>query len=347
MNNNSIVSIVVTIFNIHKYIDRCIKSLVRQTYKNIQVILVDDGSNDGSSTICDEWAKKDERIEVIHKRNGGLSDARNYGFKHAKGTFICFVDGDDYVEDNMIETSYQSAIQNSADMVIFSNYIVYSNGQKKIHHLHAKKNIYSESEIMGSLFDECIGSLPNNKTDYDIGFSPWGRLYKRSNLLDNNIKFKSERVLIYEDLMFLLDSLPAFKKAVVLDKPLYNYCLNEDSLTHKADPNRFKKIKYQYNYLKNHSPYKHEIFENKISNLRFKRTMIGYVRNAITRIIENDKYAYQNIKKINSDDFCQELLKKYPTIYLPKKQFIFAFLLKHKWTTALYFIMKIKSKKDN
>lgn len=345
--DNGTVSIVVTIFNIEKYLNRCIKSLINQTYNNIQLILVDDGSYDGSSIICDDWAKKDGRIEVIHKKNGGLSDARNCGLKHAKGSFVCFVDGDDYVEKKMIETSYNSAIQNNADMVIFSNYVVYSNKQKSVQHLHAKKNIYSESEIMSSLFDECIGSLPNDKTDYDIGFSPWGRLYKKSNLLDNNVNFKSERVLIYEDLMFLLDSISFFKKVVVLDEPLYNYCFNKESLTRKSDSNRFNKIKYQYRYLKSHSPYHREIFGKKSSYLRFKRTMIGYVRNAITRTIRNDKHAYQNVKKISNDDLCQELLKNYPIQKLPKKQFIFSFFLKHKMALAIYFTVKIKSIHDD
>lgn len=340
--NDSVVSIVVTVFNIKKYINRCIESIVQQTYKNIQVILVDDGSNDGSSIICDNWAKKDKRIEVIHKKNGGLSDARNCGLEKARGKYVCFVDGDDYIENRLVELSYQFAIQNKADMVIYSNYFVSPNNQKRIQHLHATKNVYSGSEVMGVLFDECIGSLPSHKTDYDVGFSPWGRLYKRSNLVDNNIKFKSERILIYEDLMFFLDLLPVVSKVVILDKPLYNYCSNEDSLTRKVDSKRFEKIKYQYNYLKSNPPYNREIFENQDTSLRFKRTMIGYVRNAMTRAVKNDEYAYQNIKKIINDNFCQELLKNYPIGKLPKKQFAFAFLLKHKFTPVIYFVIKIR-----
>lgn len=344
---NNIVSIVVSIFNVKEYLNRCIESLIHQSYKDIQIILVDDGSSDGSSLVCDRWGKKDSRIEVVHKKNGGLSDARNCGLKKAKGAFVCFVDGDDYVESRMIELTYKVAKSNNADIVIFSNYVVYSNNQKEIHHLLSKKKKYTGSEEMKVLFDECIGSLPNSKTDYDVGFSPWGRLYKRSFLLENNIRFKNERILIYEDLMFLLDSLPVAHIAVVLDSPLYNYCLNENSLTHKADSSRFKRIKKQYYYLKNNSPYSYEIFNSKDTMFRFKRTMIGYVRNAVSQIVKNNNCAYSCIKNISSDYFCQELLKNYPIKKLPKKQFVFAFLLKYKLNMLLYIVEKLNAVKNN
>lgn len=344
---NDTVSIVVTVFNIKNYIDRCIEGLIHQTYKNIQIVLVDDGSDDGSSEICDNWAKRDGRIKVIHKSNGGLSDARNCGLEKSKGKFVCFVDGDDYVENKMIETSYRVATENDADIVVFSNYNVDSNNKKQAFRIHSKKNVYSGSEIMNDFFDECIGSLPSSKTDYDVGFSPWGRLYKKSFLCNNNIRFKSERILIYEDLMFLLDSLPVANKVVLVNEPLYNYCSNDTSLTRKVDPKRFEKIKYQFNFLKNNFPYNHELFDNKNTMLRFRRTMIGYVRNAISRISMDNIHSYQNIKEVVNDDFCQELLKDYPIKDLPKKQFLFAFLLKYRLTAALYFVVKIKNIKDD
>ena len=105
-----LVSIIVPVYNIEKYILECIQSLVNQTYTNLQIILVDDGSKDNSGIICDEWAAKDQRIEVIHKVNGGLSDARNAGLDKVKGEYIFFVDGDDYVLDDFVES-----IMNAAD----------------------------------------------------------------------------------------------------------------------------------------------------------------------------------------------------------------------------------------
>lgn len=337
---NDTVSVIVAIYNIREYIDRCVKSIVYQSYKNLDIVLVDDGSTDGSSTICDKWAKKDKRISVIHKTNGGLSDARNKGLKRAKGKYICFIDGDDYLEEEMVNLTYNSAVNNNADIVIYSSYSV-SARDKVRKQLISSKKIYSGTEVMNILFKECIGTLPRNKSDYEVGFSPWGRMYKRKLLVDNKVFFKSERVLIYEDLMFLLDLMPIVKKAVVLNKALYNYCENTDSLTRKADSTRFNRLKKQYYYLKNDSDYNNELFINSETNLRFKRTMLGYIRNAISRL-DNDSY-YSSLKKICNDKLSKEILRDYPIKELPIKQRIFAYSVKYK----LYFLIIILVKLNN
>ncbi|MBQ5852329.1 MAG: glycosyltransferase family 2 protein, partial [Lachnospiraceae bacterium] len=97
------ISIVVPVYNVEKYLERCVDSLINQTYENIEILLIDDGSKDNSGQMCDEYANKDSRITVYHKENGGLSDARNYGMDRAKGEYIIFIDSDDYVEPNMME----------------------------------------------------------------------------------------------------------------------------------------------------------------------------------------------------------------------------------------------------
>lgn len=337
---NDTVSVVVAIYNIKKYIDRCIKSIVNQTYKRLDIILVDDGSTDGSSRICDEWEKKDKRISVIHKTNGGLSDARNEGLQKAMGKYLCFIDGDDYIEENMINVTYHCAINNDADMVIYSNYAV-NNKNKVTKQLISSRKVYSGSEIMSLLFKECIGTLPHNRSDYEVGFSPWGRLYRRKLLINHNIRFKSERVLIYEDLMFLLDSMPVVKKAIVLNKPLYDYCENAESLTRKTDPTRFYRLKKQYFYLKHNSTYNSEIFSDPEISLRFKRTVLGYIRNAISRL-SNDSYR-SSLRKICTDKLSKEVLQNYPIRQLPIKQRLFAYSFKYR----LYFLMIAMVKLNN
>ena len=103
---NELISIVVPIYNVEKYLEKCVESILRQTYKNIEIILVDDGSPDLCGEICENYKKIDKRITVIHKKNGGLSDARNYGIKHSNGKYITFIDSDDYVERDYIEYLY-------------------------------------------------------------------------------------------------------------------------------------------------------------------------------------------------------------------------------------------------
>ena len=113
------VSIVVPVYNAKNYIKRCIESLVCQTYHNLEIILVDDGSSDGSEKICDEYAKEDDRIKVIHKKNSGVSDSRNAGIEAADGDYILFVDSDDYINENTVEDNLKTAIEKNADIVIF------------------------------------------------------------------------------------------------------------------------------------------------------------------------------------------------------------------------------------
>ena len=116
MNNNPKISVIVPVYKVEKYLDRCVESIVNQTYKNLEIILVDDGSPDNCPVMCDEWAEKDERIRVIHKENGGLADARNAGMNIATGDYIGFVDSDDWIEPNMYEVLLKNALKYDADI---------------------------------------------------------------------------------------------------------------------------------------------------------------------------------------------------------------------------------------
>ena len=113
---NDLISIVLPIYNVENYLERCIKSVISQTYKNLEIILVDDGSTDDCSKMCDEWAEKDNRIVVVHKNNQGLGMARNTGIEYAKGRFICFFDSDDFIENDTIENVYKVITKENAEM---------------------------------------------------------------------------------------------------------------------------------------------------------------------------------------------------------------------------------------
>ena len=125
--NEQLISVIVAVYNVEKYLDKCVESIVNQTYHELEIILVDDGSKDNSGKICDEWAEKDSRIHVIHKQNGGLSDARNYGLKASNGEWICFVDGDDYISLNMYEKLYKNRLKQG---ITVCGYYVVKNGKE-------------------------------------------------------------------------------------------------------------------------------------------------------------------------------------------------------------------------
>lgn len=113
-----LVSVIIPVYNVEKYVDKCIESVVKQTYKNLEIVLIDDGSTDSSDTICDEWGGKDNRIIVIHKENGGLSDARNVGLNNARGEYYTFIDSDDYISLDMIETLMNCAVKYSSEIAV-------------------------------------------------------------------------------------------------------------------------------------------------------------------------------------------------------------------------------------
>ena len=122
---NDLISIIVPVYNVEQYLRKCIESIKNQTYTNIEIIIVDDGSTDNSGAICDELKQTDNRIQVLHKKNGGLSDARNAGLKIAKGEFVGFVDSDDYIKEDMFETLYKLNKEHHSDIAIVSYYELY------------------------------------------------------------------------------------------------------------------------------------------------------------------------------------------------------------------------------
>ncbi|MCA0756491.1 glycosyltransferase [Paenibacillus sp. N4] len=204
------------IYNVEKYIHKCVESLMNQTYKNIEIILVDDGSPDNCPSICDEYAKKDYRVRVIHKDNGGLSDARNSGMDDATGEFIIFVDGDDYVKLNMVEKAIGIAHSTKSNVVIwgFSADYVDENDTliKSIIHKH-ESGVFDKYEYNNIVFGkDLIGNL---------GYA-WNKMYSMVYLKGNGFKFTKGLSLV-EDIVFNSLVLSRSEKIAFLDEPLIHY----------------------------------------------------------------------------------------------------------------------------
>ena len=166
-----LISIIVPIYRVEKYLNRCIDSILSQSYRNLEIILVDDGSPDNCSIICEEYAKKDKRIKVIHKKNGGLSEARNYGIEASTGDYIMFVDSDDYISKDMCKTLLINALENNADIVVCNFKEVYTDKVEKINKQCIKGNLEVISNIE-VLYKYLL------KTTIDM-VVVWNKLYKR------------------------------------------------------------------------------------------------------------------------------------------------------------------------
>lgn len=211
------ISIIVPVYNVERYLDRCIKSILNQTFKNFELILVDDGSPDGCGKICDNYARIDSRIRVIHKENGGLSSARNAGLDIARGKYIGFVDSDDYIHERMYEILLKEAENNSSDIVICKFKEVFDN-IKIDEEINENIDIYNFNNV------EALGQLyGSNAIDFVVS---WNKIY------DKRI-FESERYKegkLNEDEFIIHKLLYKSNRVTFISKELYYYFQRNDSI---------------------------------------------------------------------------------------------------------------------
>mgnify|MGYP000036683379 FL=1 len=222
MNEQYKITIVVAVYNVEKYIQRCVDSLLKQTHHNIEIILVDDGSKDKSSEICDQYVQKDERVKVIHKLNGGVSSARQAGLDAATGDFVIHADPDDYVDADMLELLLYEAINTNSDIVTCDFFL---NEQ-------VKKQDYKDSS---DLLDKLV--------NVEIICVCWNTLVRRRFVLDHHVTFTPNWLCMSEDFLFICRLLVAGAKATHLHKAFYHYWVsNKESLTNKRSEKKLKSI---------------------------------------------------------------------------------------------------------
>ena len=235
------VSVVVPIYKVENYLSNCIESLLGQTLKDIEIILVDDGSPDNCPSICDEYAAKDRRIKVIHKPNGGVSAARNAGLKVATGEYIIFCDSDDWMDLNAFEVLYESATANGSDIVIGDVYLVYGDGEKKYVKFYKDSfttvdRSYITELIKADIYRTYCPMPPAEGAAFGYG-GPWNKLVKREFLIKNGIKFDLRVKGIFDDILYTANILSAAKKVTYVQKPVYYYRIINTSITRTFKPN--------------------------------------------------------------------------------------------------------------
>lgn len=214
MVNDELVSVIIPIYNVQPYLKRCVDSICGQTYTNIEIILIDDGSPDGCWKICDDYKTKDSRIVVIHQQNQGLSGARNSGINIAKGRYICFVDSDDYIEENMVEVLYSNIKEYKADISCCGHKDIYDSG-----HYNYNDNI----EVDLFTAEEALGIFLYTQK---IDVVAWNKMYKKE--LFNNIRYEEGK--LFEDHFTTYKLLDKSDKIVNTTQPLYCYCKRGDSI---------------------------------------------------------------------------------------------------------------------
>lgn len=240
--NKTMVTVVLPIYNVGRYLDRCIASVVGQTHENLEILLVDDGSTDACPAMCDDWAKKDPRIRVIHKQNEGLGMARNTGIENASGEYICFFDSDDYIAPDTVKTALEAAQRHDADVVVFGFTPVKSTGamgNAKIP--HTAKAVYEGAEVADVFLPDLI-SPGASEENANLWMSACMALFSMKLIRCTGWRFVSERQIISEDVYSLLRLYRYVQRVAVLPKACYFYCENQTSLTHVYRPDRFEKL---------------------------------------------------------------------------------------------------------
>lgn len=217
MNSNipePLISLIVPVYNVAEYLETCLQSIMNQTYKNLEIIVVDDGSDDGSSTLCDGYARQDQRIKVIHLPHGGVSMARNAGLDMATGEFLGFVDSDDWIETDMYEMLYTLLVDNNADVSACSYYLDQRGKASKVVNDSGELYVFSKKEIIRAL-------VKNEQVKSYL----WAKLFKRS--LFDRLTFPVGRV--YEDVAVLYKVFYASQKVVMIGQPKYHYMIHKNN----------------------------------------------------------------------------------------------------------------------
>lgn len=218
------ISVIVPVYNVEEYLKRCVDSILCQTFSDLEIILVDDGSPDNCGAICDEYAKKDERVKVIHKQNGGLSSARNAGLEIASGEYIAFVDSDDWIHPQMCEITYEAITYADADFINFCYQIKTDNSEEILGYTNKDDiikttEVYSKDEVLNNFF---------NKYHAKLWMTVWSKLYKKH--IFDDLRFEEGR--IHEDELIMLPTIEKASQIAYLDISLYYYYFSESGIMH-------------------------------------------------------------------------------------------------------------------
>lgn len=241
--NTVLLSVIVPVYNVEKYLDKCVHSIVDQTYSNLEIILVDDGSTDNCPQMCDKWVSIDSRIKVVHKKNGGLGDARNAGLDVATGDYVAFVDSDDHIAPLMYETLMKKAIDNNLDVVKSGFTREYEDGNlKPLIDMDARQEIGREAllKLLPMHVQRCGRALTYTVTSCTS-------VYRRCIVP----RFVSERQYISEDLIFTVEYLLRANSFAYIPQSYYYYYIRCGSITNTYDEKTFTLIKSTATYLDN------------------------------------------------------------------------------------------------
>lgn len=336
------VSIIIPIYNVEKYIDKCVQSARNQTLQDVEIILVDDESPDRCPQMCDEYAKKDSRIKVVHKKNGGLGFARNSGLEVATGEYVTFLDSDDFVDLNTYEELTKYLDSYNADVIYYKLNRFKDDNEVEKTQLSTKIDCI-ENERIKDLMLDIIASDLSISAEHRINCSSCTAIYRLSVLKGNNVSFHSERELISEDLIFNIDVLKHCKKALLNNTIFYHYRLNAESLTNTIRLDRVEKNLELYNYINRHLT--SWGLDYSTGQERASRMFIGYTRSFMGPVLKSKLPLKEKLiwlEKVLSYPIWEEFYKNFKWKKLPLYAKVHFYAMAKRYKTILFLIAYIK-----
>lgn len=328
---------IVPVFNVEKYLNECVDSLLLQTYSELEIILVDDGSPDNCGALCDEYSRKDKRIKVIHKENAGLGFARNSGLEIANGKYVVFIDSDDTADADLIACLMKPVLEEGVDTCIGGFRKMSESGDLEFIEKYDPA-IYEGEDIYSGLFARMLGSAAD-KHDA-IRMSACNVLYSMEIIQKNNLRFHSERTWISEDLIWNADYYRYSQKAAVIEAASYNYRTTPGSLTQKYKKDRFDMVCAFYREMCG------RIGDNKAMRTRLQRQFFVNVRSCLRQekpaVSGNDYKRYrENVKRIVNDATVKSVLSEYPIRKIQFRQRVFLLILKYQITDLIVLFLDL------
>lgn len=335
---NNTVSLIIPVYNAKKYLDKCICSVLNQTEVPDEIILVDDGSTDGSSDICNNYAHKYPFIKVIHKKNGGLGFARNSGLDIATCQYISFLDSDDYLDQDFFQI-LKAAANDGIDIVKSGYRRISQSGQVFSTRMYDREETFTDKDIMKSYIPRMLGSLPDKHDSVEMGVTC--SLISRDIIADT--RFYSEREYISEDLIFNLEISARIKKIKLIPYIGYNYQENTASLTLKYRKDRFEAICALDDTIKKYIA-KLAIGDN--AKIRWEKTWLIY----LWMTLSQEKYSisnynpiiqYKHIRQILVHPKTRAIIELFPIDRMEPSKRMFCYLTKYRLAILLLILVQI------
>ena len=340
------VSIIVPVYNVENYIERCLNSLVNQTFKDIEIITINDGSTDKSLELINKYVKEDIRVSVIDLGDEGVSYCRNLGIEKANGKYIMFVDSDDWIDFNMVEVMYKKAEENNIDLVMCSYIREFKDHSKeKIFNL-PEEIIYKEDKVKNELLRKLVGPVKeelSNPEMLDALGTVWGKLYRADIFKENKINFVDlKEIGSAEDTLFNIFTFNYLKKVMFLNKPMYHYWRdNPKSVTSQYNSKLKEQRKVFFKYISDFIKENNfeQVFEEALNN-RICTSVLGL---GLIECSKNNKISrinkIKNIKIIINEEYIRNAYKNLELKYFSIHWRIFYFFIKNKMSFCSYLML--------